>query len=48
MLFRSFALCPHMTAVDSIGHGLRVQGKSQADIAARVAELSALVRGVGP
>jgi spermidine/putrescine ABC transporter ATP-binding subunit len=50
MMFQSYALFPHMTVADNIGYGLRRAGMPRRAVAARVAELLALVRleGFGP
>ena len=42
--FQSYALFPHMSVADNVAFGLRRQGVARAEIAARVAELLALVR----
>ena len=42
--FQSYALFPHMTVADNVAFGLRRQGAPKPEIAARVAELLALVR----
>jgi putrescine transport system ATP-binding protein len=44
MMFQNYALFPHLTVRDNIAFGLRRAGMSRAEIAARVAELLALVR----
>jgi ABC-type Fe3+/spermidine/putrescine transport system ATPase subunit len=44
MVFQSYALFPHMTVAQNIGYGLRVQGRPRAEIAARTAEMLALIR----
>jgi ABC-type Fe3+/spermidine/putrescine transport system ATPase subunit len=44
MMFQSYALFPHMSVADNIGYGLRRAGMDRRDVAARVAELLALVR----
>ncbi|MBV8165288.1 MAG: ABC transporter ATP-binding protein [Alphaproteobacteria bacterium] len=44
IVFQSYALFPHMTAAANVGYGLRARGESRALIAARVAEMLALVR----
>ena len=43
-MFQSYALFPHMSVASNIGFGLRQQGRPRAEIAARVAEMLALVR----
>lgn len=43
MVFQSYALFPNMTVADNIGFGLRVAGKSSADIKRRVEEMLQLV-----
>ncbi len=44
MMFQNYALFPHLSVRDNIAFGLRRAGMRRADIAARVAELVALVR----
>ena len=44
MMFQSYALFPHMTVAGNIAFGLRPDGLARAEIAARVAEMLALVR----
>ena len=39
MVFQSYALFPNMSVADNIGYGLKIRGVSNADRAARVAEL---------
>ncbi len=43
-VFQSYALFPHMTVAQNIGFGLKMQGKSRAEIDATVAEMLRLVR----
>jgi ABC-type Fe3+/spermidine/putrescine transport system ATPase subunit len=43
-MFQSYALFPHMSVAENVGYGLRRQGLRGAALAARVAELLALVR----
>jgi len=43
-MFQSYALFPHMTVAGNIGFGLRQQGRSRTEIAARVTEMLAMVR----
>ena len=43
-MFQSYALFPHMSVAANIGFGLRQRGMPRAAIAARVAEMLALVR----
>jgi putative spermidine/putrescine transport system ATP-binding protein len=43
MVFQSYALFPNMTVADNIGFGLRVRGRSRAQIRSRVAELLELI-----
>ncbi len=43
MVFQSYALWPHMTAARNIGYGLRLKGWRREAIAARVAEMEALL-----
>src|ERR1700753_3558943 len=42
MVFQSYALFPNMTVAQNVGFGLRVAGKSAAQIKARTAEMLAL------
>ena len=42
--FQSYALFPHLSVADNIAFGLRRQGRPRTEIAARVADLLALVR----
>ena len=44
MMFQSYALFPHMSVADNIGYGLKQEGRSKGEIAARVEELLALVK----
>jgi ABC-type Fe3+/spermidine/putrescine transport system ATPase subunit len=39
MVFQSYALWPHMTVLQNIGYGLKLRGKSKAEIAAKVGEM---------
>ena len=43
MVFQSYALFPNMTVADNIGFGLKVRGKSSADIRKRVDELLGMI-----
>jgi putative spermidine/putrescine transport system ATP-binding protein len=43
MVFQSYALFPNMTVSENIGYGLRVAGKSHADIKKRVTEMLTLI-----
>ena len=43
-VFQNYALFPHMTVAENIGFGLRMLGRSKADVAGRVAEMLALVK----
>src|SRR6201992_2260303 len=43
-MFQSYALFPHMSVATNIGFGLRQQRRPRAEIAARVAQMLALVR----
>jgi putative spermidine/putrescine transport system ATP-binding protein len=43
MVFQSYALFPNMTAAENIGYGLKVAGKSKAEINQRVQEMLALI-----
>ncbi len=47
LMFQSYALFPHLSVYDNIAFGLRQQGKSRDEIAARVAELLQIVRLAG-
>ena len=44
MVFQNYALFPNMTAAQNIAFGLKVAKKSASDIAARVAEMLALIK----
>lgn len=44
MMFQNYALFPHLSVRDNIAFGLKRAGMSRADIAARVAEMVALVK----
>jgi putative spermidine/putrescine transport system ATP-binding protein len=44
MVFQAYALFPNMTVQSNIGFGLKVAGKPAAEIAARVAEMLALIK----
>jgi putrescine transport system ATP-binding protein len=44
MMFQSYALFPHLSVRDNIAFGLKRAGMARADIAARVAEMIALVK----
>jgi len=44
MVFQSYALFPNMTVAQNIGFGLKVAGRSRAEIDARVAEMLALIK----
>lgn len=39
MVFQSYALWPHMTVLQNIGYGLKLRGKSKAEIAAKVSQM---------
>ncbi len=43
MVFQSYALFPNLTVAGNVGFGLRVKGTGRAEIAARVAEMLALI-----
>jgi putrescine transport system ATP-binding protein len=47
MMFQSYALFPHLDVFDNIAFGLRRQGKSRDEVAARVGELLELAQLVG-
>jgi len=44
MMFQNYALFPHLSVRDNIAFGLKRAGMARAEIAARVAEMVALVR----
>jgi putrescine transport system ATP-binding protein len=44
MMFQSYALFPHLTVEGNVAFGLRQEGLARGDIAARVAEMLALVK----
>jgi putrescine transport system ATP-binding protein len=44
MMFQNYALFPHLSVLDNIAFGLRRTAMARADIAARVAEMVALVK----
>jgi len=44
MVFQSYALWPHMSVAQNIGYGLRLRKKSRDQIAARVAEMVAMLK----
>ncbi|MGA2124812.1 MAG: ABC transporter ATP-binding protein [Xanthobacteraceae bacterium] len=44
MMFQSYALFPHLTVAENVAFGLRQEGLPRRDVAARVAEMLALVR----
>jgi putrescine transport system ATP-binding protein len=44
MMFQSYALFPHMSVADNVAFGLKQEGLPKAEIAARVAEMLALVQ----
>ncbi|SIO04669.1 ABC transporter ATP-binding protein [Vannielia litorea] len=43
-VFQSYALFPHLTVEENVGFGLKMQGKSRAEIEAAVARVLALVK----
>jgi multiple sugar transport system ATP-binding protein len=43
MVFQSYALYPHKSVRDNLGFGLRMRGRSAGEIAARVAEIAAML-----
>ncbi len=47
MVFQSYAIWPHMTVAQNVAYGLKVRGKSRAEIEERVADALALVRLAG-
>ncbi|MEM1400405.1 MAG: ABC transporter ATP-binding protein [Pseudomonadota bacterium] len=44
MVFQSYAVFPHMSVDQNVGYGLKVDGVSSKDVAARVSEALAMVR----
>ncbi len=44
MVFQTYALYPHMTVRDNMGFGLKMNGHPKADIAAKVAEASRILK----
>jgi ABC-type Fe3+/spermidine/putrescine transport system ATPase subunit len=44
MVFQSYALWPHMTAAQNIGYGLKLRGRSRAEIQARVEEMLGILK----
>ncbi len=44
MVFQSYALFPNMSVAGNIGYGLRIRGRSKADVAERVSEMLAMMR----
>jgi len=44
MVFQSYALFPNMTVAQNVGYGLKIAGKTKAEIEARVAEMLALIQ----
>ncbi len=44
MVFQSYALWPHMTAAQNIGYGLKLRGRSKAEIATRVEEILGMMK----
>ncbi|MEO1468204.1 MAG: ABC transporter ATP-binding protein [Pseudomonadota bacterium] len=43
-VFQNYALFPHLTVAENIGFGMRMLGRSRAEVAARVDEMLALVQ----
>jgi putative spermidine/putrescine transport system ATP-binding protein len=43
MVFQSYALFPNMTVAQNVGYGLKIAGKSKAEIETRVVEMLALI-----
>jgi spermidine/putrescine transport system ATP-binding protein len=43
-VFQSYALFPHLTVAENVGFGLTMQGRPKAEVAARVAQMLALVK----
>jgi len=46
-VFQNYALFPHLTVFENVAYGLRVQGRSSAEVARAVAEVLAMVGLVG-
>ncbi len=44
MVFQSYALFPNMTVAQNVGYGLKIAGKTRAEIERRVSELLALIK----
>ncbi|PWH12012.1 MAG: spermidine/putrescine ABC transporter ATP-binding protein [Anaerolineae bacterium] len=44
MVFQSYALFPNMTVAQNVGYGLKIAGKSKAEIEARVQEMLRLIQ----
>ncbi|MEJ5225526.1 MAG: ABC transporter ATP-binding protein, partial [Anaerolineales bacterium] len=44
MVFQSYALFPNMTVAQNVGYGLKIAGKSKAEIETRVGEMLALIQ----
>ncbi len=44
MVFQSYALFPNMTVAQNVGYGLKIAGKTKAEIEARVQEMLALIQ----
>lgn len=44
MVFQSYALFPNMTVAKNVGYGLKIAGKTKAEIEARVSEMLALIQ----
>ncbi|WP_211474441.1 ABC transporter ATP-binding protein [Collimonas humicola] len=44
MVFQSYALYPHMTVAENMGFGLRLAGKSKAEITQRVLEVATILQ----
>src|SRR6185437_1232586 len=44
MMFQSYALFPHLTVAGNVGFGLKQEAMPAAEVAARVAEMLALVK----
>jgi sn-glycerol 3-phosphate transport system ATP-binding protein len=43
MVFQNYALYPHMSVYDNMAYGLRIRGRSKADIEARVQKAAAIL-----
>lgn len=44
MVFQSYALYPHMTVAENMGFGMRIAGKSKAEISSRIKDVAQLLQ----